>query len=41
MFLTLYDEIIRKAIAIAQEKLFFDRQEEILEKEEFVPLEEL
>ncbi len=36
-----YDEIIRKAIAIAWEKLFFERQEEILEKEEFVPIEEL
>lgn len=36
-----YDEIIKKALAIAQEKLFFERQEYILENEEFVSIDEL
>jgi len=36
-----YDDIIRKALAIAQEKLFFERQEYLLEKEEFVSIDEL
>lgn len=36
-----YDEIIRKAFEIAKMELFFDRQDAILKKGEFVPLDEL
>ena len=36
-----YDEIIRKALDIAQEKIFTERQERILKTEEFVSIDEL
>ena len=36
-----YDEIIRHTIDLARKEIFFERQEKILAKGDFVPLEEL
>ena len=36
-----YDEILQRLIKLARRQVFYDRQKQILEEEEFTPLEDI